>query len=188
VGAVLGAGMLLGASWGRSEFSPVGTAANESNVIPDVGFPPYVLGANEVSPIITVGNALLYETVGTMVLVLSVFSSAVDRRSFAAANLVPFPIGFTVWIVHLSLIPFTGCGINPARTFGPALVNTMAGVNTWGTSWWVYYVGPVFGSILAVLAQCIMWGGRDPPNPRAEVAARERREESRKEPAPRETV
>jgi aquaporin PIP len=36
--------------------------------------------------------------------------------------LAPLPIGFAVFIVHLATIPITGTGINPARSFGAAVI------------------------------------------------------------------
>lgn len=42
--------------------------------------------------------------------------------------LVPLPIGFAVFVVHLATIPITGTGINPARSLGPAVIyNTKMG-------------------------------------------------------------
>ena len=35
--------------------------------------------------------------------------------------LAPLPIGYAVFIAHIVLVPFTGCGINPARS--PVLRN-----------------------------------------------------------------
>jgi len=36
--------------------------------------------------------------------------------------LAPLPIGFAVFMVHLATIPVTGTGINPARSFGAAVI------------------------------------------------------------------
>lgn len=36
--------------------------------------------------------------------------------------MAPLPIGFAVFIVHLATIPITGTGINPARSFGAAVI------------------------------------------------------------------
>lgn len=36
--------------------------------------------------------------------------------------MAPLPIGFAVFMVHLATIPVTGTGINPARSFGAAVI------------------------------------------------------------------
>jgi glycerol uptake facilitator-like aquaporin len=36
--------------------------------------------------------------------------------------LAPLPIGFAIFVVHLGLLPITGAGINPARSFGAAVI------------------------------------------------------------------
>jgi aquaporin PIP len=43
------------------------------------------------------------------------------RDSFIPV-LVPLPIGFAVFVVHLATIPITGTGINPARSLGAAVM------------------------------------------------------------------
>jgi aquaporin Z len=41
--------------------------------------------------------------------------------------------------------PISGTSCNPARSFGPALIS-----GEWH-GWWIYWVGPVFGTLLAIL-------------------------------------
>lgn len=36
--------------------------------------------------------------------------------------LAPLPIGFAVFVVILATVPITGTGINPARSFGAAVI------------------------------------------------------------------
>ncbi|HLG06653.1 MAG TPA: aquaporin, partial [Gemmatimonadales bacterium] len=65
-------------------------------------------------------------------------------------------IGLTLTAVHLAGLGISGASVNPARSFGPALV---------GAEWtdiWVYIVGPVFGAVLAwVLYKVIVKGELD---------------------------
>ena len=48
-------------------------------------------------------------------------------------------------------MPFTGCGINPARTFGPLVVDSIGGLEVWGRGWWIFFTAPFLGSWLAVI-------------------------------------
>jgi glycerol uptake facilitator-like aquaporin len=57
--------------------------------------------------------------------------------------LAPLVIGFTIVVDHLVGVPITGAGMNPARSFGPAL---MAGA--WDNHW-IYWIGPLVGAALA---------------------------------------
>ncbi|KAH9287988.1 hypothetical protein KI387_032105, partial [Taxus chinensis] len=82
-------------------------------------------GANVVAPGYKQGTALVAETIGTFVLVFTVFCAT--DPSLTAHNphvpvLAPLSIGFAVFLVHLATIPITGTGINPARSFGAAVV------------------------------------------------------------------
>jgi glycerol uptake facilitator-like aquaporin len=83
------------------------------------------------------------------------------------STLAPIPIGISIWLIDLVLIPWTGCGINPARTWGPAILCSFAGVDTWDTSGLlVYFLGPMLGSALTVMITHILWGGSTPPSER----------------------
>ncbi|NP_001313061.1 aquaporin PIP2-7-like [Nicotiana tabacum] len=108
-------------------------------------------GANTVAVGYSTGTALGAEIIGTFVLVYTVFS-ATDAKSKARDShvpvLAPLPIGFSVFMVHLATIPITGTGINPARSFGAAVIYNNS------TAWndhWIFWVGPFVGALVASL-------------------------------------
>jgi len=86
---------------------------------------------------------VLVEAILTFVLVFTVFATAMDRRGLG--NAAPIAIGFAILIDHFVGVPLTGASMNPARSFGPALV-----ANEWGDHW-VYWLGPLAGGGLAAL-------------------------------------
>jgi glycerol uptake facilitator-like aquaporin len=47
--------------------------------------------------------------------------------------------------------PFTGAAMNPARAFGPQLVE-----GDWSNGW-VWYAGPVLGAVLAVIVYELLY-------------------------------
>ena len=98
------------------------------------------------------GGGVLVEAVLTFVLVFTVFATAIDPRGMA--NLAPVAIGLAVLVDHLVGVPLTGASMNPARSFGPALV-----ADVWDNHW-VYWVGPLAGGGIAALAYYLtfMWG------------------------------
>ncbi|KNA15579.1 hypothetical protein SOVF_097000 [Spinacia oleracea] len=107
-------------------------------------------GANKVSPGYSSGTALAAEIVGTFVLVYTVFSATDPKRKARDSHipvLTPLPIGIAVFMVHLATIPITGTSINPARSFGPAVVYNKH--KTW-SHLWIFWVGPFIGSAIAV--------------------------------------
>lgn len=61
-----------------------------------------------------------------------------------AGVIAPIPIGFAVLVDHLVGVPYTGASMNPARSFGPALVS-----GHWGRAHVIYWFGPCFGASLA---------------------------------------
>jgi glycerol uptake facilitator-like aquaporin len=80
--------------------------------------PAYGLGVNTVDIRVSSGCAFLIEIMGTYLLVFTVLMAAVHTKS-TGGNAVPIAIGWSVLVAHLILIPYTGCGINPARSLGP---------------------------------------------------------------------
>ena len=91
----------------------------------------------------TAMKAVVMEVVLTFILVFVIFGVAVDKRGpNAVAGLL---IGLAVTLDILFGGPYTGASMNPARSFGPALIGMR-----W-TAWWVYWIGPLLGGVLAGL-------------------------------------
>ncbi|MQL67671.1 aquaporin, partial [Streptomyces vinaceus] len=80
-----------------------------------------------------------------------------NARDSHVPVLAPLPIGFAVFMVHLATIPITGTGINPARSFGAAVI--FNGDKAWDEHW-IFWVGPFIGAfIAAVYHQYILRAG-----------------------------
>uniref|UniRef100_A0A453CHL4 Uncharacterized protein n=1 Tax=Aegilops tauschii subsp. strangulata TaxID=200361 RepID=A0A453CHL4_AEGTS len=98
-------------------------------------------GANELSSGFSKGTGLAAEIIGTFVLVYTVFSATDPKRSARDSHvpvLAPLPIGFAVFMVHLATIPITGTGINPARSFGAAVIYNNE--KAWDDHWTIYLI------------------------------------------------
>jgi len=110
------------------------------------------LGTNGLAAGVTAASAFLGETVFTGLLVLVVLETACSKRSVKNSAHAALAIGLAVFLGHSVLIPLDGCSINPTRSWGPALVaswNTASKVDPFA-NFWVFVVGPLFGSTLAV--------------------------------------
>ncbi|KAI2506429.1 water channel [Fragilaria crotonensis] len=143
LGGILGAAIL----WGCTDVT-----GNEY-----AGTPPFKLGSNEVSGSIGSGSAFLIETMGTFILVWTVMMTAVHKKSIAG-NMAPIAIGWSVLLAHLVLLPFTGCGINPARSAGPHFVTAIAGTFVGYRGVWVFYTAPFVGAGAAALLTSFIFG------------------------------
>ncbi|CAN1304696.1 Aquaporin PIP2-2 [Linum perenne] len=108
-------------------------------------------GANELSAGYNKGTGLGAEIIGTFVLVYTVFSATDPKRNARDSHvpvLAPLPIGFAVFMVHLATIPVTGTGINPARSFGAAVIYNQD--KAWDDHW-MFWVGPFIGAAIAAI-------------------------------------
>jgi len=103
---------------------------------------PVHLGTPGLGAGITPGIGILVEVVLTFFLVLVVYGTGIDDRGTWKA-IGGFGIGFTVLCDILMGGPLTGASMNPARTFGPALV-----AGYWDNHL-VYWIGPLLGGALA---------------------------------------
>ncbi|RZC76363.1 hypothetical protein C5167_000426 [Papaver somniferum] len=108
-------------------------------------------GANTLSAGYSKGTGLAAEIIGTFVLVYTVFSATDPKRNARDSHvpvLAPLPIGFAVFMVHLATIPVTGTGINPARSFGAAVI--LNDEKAWDDQW-IFWVGPFIGAAIAAI-------------------------------------
>ena len=118
-------------------------------------------GLGATAPGLSVGYipAMIAECIGTFFLMLVVMGVAVDKK--ADPGVAGISIGMTVAAVIIVLGAFTGASINPARTFGPYLMDTLlGGANLWGF-FPIYLVGPIVGAILAALVYGYLAKGND---------------------------
>jgi len=83
---------------------------------------------------------LLVEMVLTFFLVMTVFAVVVHKK--APAGWAGFTIGGIIFLNHIVGVPLTGAGMNPARSFGPALVTMDFAFH------WIFWVGPIIGGII----------------------------------------
>ncbi|KAF6171518.1 hypothetical protein GIB67_018042 [Kingdonia uniflora] len=92
---------------------------------------------------VSVWSALVFEIVMTFGLVYTVYATAIDPKKGDIGTIAPIAIGFIVGANILVGGAFTGASMNPAVSFGPAVVSW-----TW-TNHWVYWAGPLIGGGIA---------------------------------------
>ncbi|XP_054816493.1 aquaporin TIP1-2-like [Prosopis cineraria] len=90
-------------------------------------------------------NAVVFEIVMTFGLVYTVYATAVDPKKGDIGIIAPIAIGFIVGANILAGGAFDGASMNPAVSFGPAVVSW-----TWANHW-VYWLGPFVGAAIAAL-------------------------------------
>ena len=109
-------------------------------------------GLGATAPGLDVGyfQAMFAEFLGTFFLMMVIMGVAVDKK--AEPGFAGISIGMTVTAVIIVLGAFTGASINPARTFGPYLMDLLiGGHNFWGF-FPIYLVGPILGAVCAAFA------------------------------------
>ena len=87
-------------------------------------------------------RAVGIEIILTAFLMLAVFGTALDKRGPSIGG---FGIGLVLTMDILAGGRFTGAAMNPARAFGPALMDS-----TWDDHL-VYCIGPIVGAVAAAL-------------------------------------
>ena len=97
---------------------------------------------------INMWQAVLVEVILTFVFVIAIIGVTSKSENAPTTGIV---IGLTLTLVHILGIPFTGTSVNPARSFGPALMMLFAGDSAPMAQVWVFILAPLVGGILAAL-------------------------------------
>ncbi|MDQ2744689.1 MAG: aquaporin [Chloroflexota bacterium] len=105
-------------------------------------------------------QSLVMETILTFLLVTVILAVAANHQ-IVGSN-AALGVGATIVLDGLFALPISGASMNPARSFGPALVAGQLG------TYWIYVIGPIAGSLLAVGAACLL---RGPGSPEADRVA-----------------
>lgn len=107
--------------------------------------------ATTVSVPVATSTGLLMEFVLTLIFVLVILAST--RKAPGVAGMA---IPLTLAAVHLAGIPFSGASVNPARSFGPALITGNLG------DIWIYLVAPPAGAAIAWVFWRMFGGDEEP--------------------------
>ncbi len=142
-GALAGSGLL-------ALIFGIGGVKDMTSSVDAAGNIKYGFGANGLAGVN--GNplaGLIVEIVLTCVFVfviLGVTSKKAGHGSFGG-----LVIGFTLTLIHIFGIGLTGTSVNPARSFGPALIALFSGNVAPIISLWVFIIGPMAGAAIAAV-------------------------------------
>jgi len=129
----------------------------------------YSMGCHGLNPKLSPGQGFGAEVIFTAIFLFVVFATAISPfagkfsplsnatgQEYGPGKLTPFAVGMTILVLHCVGIPLTGASMNPARSFGPAVVN-----GCWDNHW-IYWIGPLVGSTAAsLIAQAIFLNNPD---------------------------
>lgn len=139
VGALAGAGIVYAIAVGRPGYSAAvdGLGTNGYGDKSPMGF--------------NLTSVLITEVVATAVLVFVVLATTDELAQTAFAGI---PIGVTLVVLHLLAIGVDGTSVNPARSFGPALIVGGAALS----QLWVFIVAPLVGAVVAAVLHKGLFG------------------------------
>jgi len=93
----------------------------------------------------TLNSAFVTEVIFTAIFLLVIFG--VTSKASDAGHVSGLVIGLTLAVIHMVTIPVTGTSVNPARSFGPAMLQGGDAMS----QLWLFIVAPLLGAALAVV-------------------------------------
>jgi aquaporin Z len=131
-GALLGAGVLYLIATGKAGYDLAVNGLGQN------GWGAGYLGEYNLA------SALVFEIVATFLFLVVILGSTQKSAPGAFAGLA---IGFTLVLIHIVGIQVTGVSVNPARSFGPAIIVGGTAIS----QLWLFIVAPLIGAGLAGL-------------------------------------
>lgn len=132
VGAIAGAEVLLTIASGSPYYSLSGDGLGAN------GYGSHSLGMFSLPAVFAA------EIVLTFLFLIVIFGATSERAPKGFAGIA---IGMSLFVIHIVGIPIDGTSVNPARSFGPALLLGGTALD----QVWVFLVAPVIGGILAAI-------------------------------------
>lgn len=132
IGALLGAGVLYLIATGKTGYDLAANGLGQN------GWGPGYLGEYNLV------SALVFEVVATFLFLVVILGST---QKSAPGMLAGLAIGLTLTVIHIVGIQVTGVSVNPARSFGPAVIVGGPAI----TQLWLFLVAPLIGAALAGL-------------------------------------
>lgn len=108
-------------------------------------------GATDYNPLfVNYFGAIVVEAIGTFFLLFVIMATVIDKR--APAGWAGISVGLTVTVGMLAVAVVTGGNFNPARAFGPTIVQMLFGGSYPFSHMFVYFIGPIIGGVLGAFA------------------------------------
>ncbi len=130
IGALLGAGVLYLIASGNAGYDLAANGLGQN------GWGPGYLGEY------TLVAALVFEVVATFLFLVVILGST---QKSAPGMLAGLAIGLTLTVIHIVGIQVTGVSVNPARSFGPAIIVGGSAIS----QLWLFLFAPLIGAALA---------------------------------------
>lgn len=132
IGALLGAGVLYLIATGKTGYDLAANGLGQN------GWGAGYLGEYNLA------SALVFEVVATFLFLVVILGST---QKSAPGMLAGLAIGLTLTVIHIVGIQVTGVSVNPARSFGPAVIVGGTAIS----QLWLFLIAPLIGAAFAGL-------------------------------------